>query len=121
MTKASSMKPGKPRILTSNGGSSSIKFALYKKGKPLKRGLYGRVDQSMRRNTSFGWIRFPRAVSLIVRGRVLPHSEAAPASANSRFGTRADRGATDFSTTVLAGRQQRAEKAKRKERKIYSC
>ena len=39
------MKPANPRILTINGGSSSIKFALYQVGKPLKRGLYGKVDR----------------------------------------------------------------------------
>ena len=32
-------------ILTINGGSSSIKFALYAGVKPLKRGLYGTVDR----------------------------------------------------------------------------
>ena len=32
-------------ILTINGGSSSIKFALYKIGEPLKRRLYGKVDR----------------------------------------------------------------------------
>src|ERR1019366_9635124 len=35
----------KPSILTINGGSSSIKFALYEAVKPLKRGLYGTVDR----------------------------------------------------------------------------
>ena len=35
----------KPSILTINGGSSSIKFALYEKSKPLKRGLHGTVDR----------------------------------------------------------------------------
>jgi acetate kinase len=35
----------KPSILTINGGSSSIKFALYETVKPLKRGLYGTVDR----------------------------------------------------------------------------
>ena len=39
------MKPEKPGILTINGGSSSIKFALYQGGESLKRGLYGRVDR----------------------------------------------------------------------------
>jgi len=38
------MKAANPRILTINGGSSSIKFALYQAGGPLKRGLYGKVD-----------------------------------------------------------------------------
>ncbi len=32
-------------ILTINGGSSSIKFALYWVVKPLKRGFYGKVDR----------------------------------------------------------------------------
>jgi acetate kinase len=39
------MKPVDSRILTINGGSSSIKFALYPVEKPLKRGLYGTVDR----------------------------------------------------------------------------
>jgi acetate kinase len=32
-------------ILTINGGSSSIKFAIYQTGEPLKRGLYGKIDR----------------------------------------------------------------------------
>ena len=39
------MKPGEAQILTINGGSSSIKFALYAAVEPLKRGLYGTVDR----------------------------------------------------------------------------
>ena len=39
------MKTAKPCILTINGGSSSIRFALYQTGDPLKRGLYGKVDR----------------------------------------------------------------------------
>jgi len=39
------VKPSDPTILTINGGSSSIKFALYQVGEPLKRGLYGKVDR----------------------------------------------------------------------------
>jgi acetate kinase len=39
------MKPANPRILTINGGSSSIKFVLYQVGGPLKRRLYGKVDR----------------------------------------------------------------------------
>ena len=39
------MKPASPRILTINGGSSSIRFALYHVGEPLRRGLYGKVDR----------------------------------------------------------------------------
>jgi len=39
------MKPDDSQILTINGGSSSIKFALYAVAKPLKRGLYGAIDR----------------------------------------------------------------------------
>ena len=39
------MKPADAKLLTINGGSSSIKFALYKVGEPLKRGLHGKVDR----------------------------------------------------------------------------
>ena len=39
------MKPDNPRILTINGGSSSIKFALFQVGEPLERGLSGKVDR----------------------------------------------------------------------------
>jgi len=39
------MKPVDSKILTINGGSSSIKFALYEAVKPLRRGLYGMVDR----------------------------------------------------------------------------
>ena len=38
------MKPANPRILTINGGSSSIKFALYQVGEALEQRLYGKVD-----------------------------------------------------------------------------
>jgi acetate kinase len=39
------LKPTTAQILTINGGSSSIKFALYQIDQPLKRGLYGKVDR----------------------------------------------------------------------------
>jgi acetate kinase len=45
MTKKTSMKPANPHILTINGGSSSIRFALYRIEEPLNRGLYGKVDR----------------------------------------------------------------------------
>ena len=35
------MNPAPPRILTINGGSSSIKFAMYEAHQPLERGLPG--------------------------------------------------------------------------------
>jgi acetate kinase len=36
---------GTPMILTINGGSSSIKFAIYQRGEPLERGLNGKIDR----------------------------------------------------------------------------
>ena len=39
------MKPTSASILTINGGSSSIKFALYQVAEPLKRGLHGAADR----------------------------------------------------------------------------
>jgi acetate kinase len=39
------MKSSKASVLAINGGSSSIKFALYQTGEPLERGLYGKVDR----------------------------------------------------------------------------
>ena len=39
------MKPANPRILTINGGSSSIKFALYESGASLQRILEGSMDR----------------------------------------------------------------------------
>jgi acetate kinase len=39
------MKPANPRILTINGGSSSIKFALFEAGDPLRRMLEGGVER----------------------------------------------------------------------------
>jgi len=38
------MKPANPRILTINGGSSSIKFALFEAGGPLRRILEGGIE-----------------------------------------------------------------------------
>jgi acetate kinase len=39
------MKPADPRILTVNGGSSSIKFALFEAGDSLRRVLEGRIER----------------------------------------------------------------------------
>jgi acetate kinase len=43
--KESSMKPANPRILTINGGSSSIKFALFEAGDLLRRILDGGIER----------------------------------------------------------------------------
>jgi acetate kinase len=39
------MNPGGPCVLSLNGGSSSIKFALYHVGEPLQRSLGGMIDR----------------------------------------------------------------------------
>ena len=39
------MKPANRRILTINGGSSSIKFALFEAGAPLRRILEGTIER----------------------------------------------------------------------------
>ncbi len=39
------MKPANPRILTINGGSSSIKFALFEAGESLRRSLEGGIER----------------------------------------------------------------------------
>ncbi len=45
MTNRSSVKPADSRILTINGGSSSIKFALFEAGDPLRRILEGAIER----------------------------------------------------------------------------
>jgi acetate kinase len=45
MTKETPMKPHSPRILTINGGSSSIKFALFEAGDELQRILEGAIER----------------------------------------------------------------------------
>ena len=45
MIDESSMKPTSPRILTINGGSSSIKFALFEAGDPPQRLLEGGIER----------------------------------------------------------------------------
>lgn len=53
MTEQSSEKPFHASVLTVNGGSSSIKFALYLIGKPLRRTLYGTIDRIGLSDTTF--------------------------------------------------------------------
>ena len=45
MTDQSSAKPADTSVLTINGGSSSIKFALYRTDGPPVRSMYGKVDR----------------------------------------------------------------------------
>ncbi len=53
MTGKSALEQDRSCVLTINGGSSSIKFALYQKGDPPKRGLHGIVDRIGLRGTQF--------------------------------------------------------------------
>ncbi|HZL43522.1 MAG TPA: acetate/propionate family kinase [Verrucomicrobiae bacterium] len=39
------MKPEPSSVLTINGGSSSVKFALFQASEPLKRSLHGKIDR----------------------------------------------------------------------------
>ena len=45
MTAKSILSQDGSQVLTINGGSSSIKFALFQKGDPPRRGLYGKIDR----------------------------------------------------------------------------
>jgi acetate kinase len=45
MTEESAMKPAHPKILMINGGSSSIKFALFDAGDSLRRILAGGIER----------------------------------------------------------------------------
>jgi len=47
------MKPASPRILAINGGSSSIKFALFEAGGPLRRVLEGEIERIGLPETNF--------------------------------------------------------------------
>ena len=49
------MSQEKPSVLALNGGSSSIKFALYGRGDPPKRGLHGKVERIGLRGTIFAF------------------------------------------------------------------
>ena len=42
-----------PHVLVLNGGSSSIKFALYRLGNPPERGLYGKIERIGLSGTTF--------------------------------------------------------------------
>lgn len=54
MTKKTFMKPANPSILTINGGSSSIKFALFEAGDSLERILSGAIDRIGSPEAAFG-------------------------------------------------------------------
>jgi acetate kinase len=49
------MEAVSPSLLAINGGSSSIKFALYEVGEPLKHRLYGKVDRIGLGGTTLAW------------------------------------------------------------------
>jgi acetate kinase len=51
MTGKLALEQDRSCVLTTNGGSSSIKFALYQMSDPPKRGLHGKVDRIGLRGT----------------------------------------------------------------------
>lgn len=55
MTAKSTPAQDGPHVLTINGGSSSIKFALYRRGDPPERGLQGKIDRIGLSGTSFAF------------------------------------------------------------------
>ena len=55
MTAKSAPAQDRLPVLTLNGGSSSIKFALYPRGNPPKRGLQGKIDRIGLSGTSFAF------------------------------------------------------------------
>ncbi len=62
------MKPIDTNILTINGGSSSIKFVLYRTGKPLEKNLHGNIERigSLNTNLTFSDSTENRKGSLIL-------------------------------------------------------
>jgi acetate kinase len=61
------MKPASPHILTINGGSSSIKFALFEAGETLRRSLNGSIDRIGLPDATFavkGSEKFPRPLAV---------------------------------------------------------
>jgi acetate kinase len=61
------MKPASSHILTINGGSSSIKFALFEAGEPLRRSLDGSIDRIGLPDATFtvkGSEKFSRALAV---------------------------------------------------------
>ena len=67
------MKPANPRILTINGGSSSIKFALFEAGDSLRRILEGRIER----------IGLPEA-TLLLKGSAQADNFSRPVSASDQ-------------------------------------
>jgi hypothetical protein len=53
------MNAGASSILTINGGSSSIRFALYEATEPLQRGLSGTIDRIGLRGTNLTFSGLP--------------------------------------------------------------
>ena len=60
MTAKSTPAQDGSQVLTINGGSSSIKFALYQRGDPPTRGLQGKIDRIGLPGTSFEFHDHPR-------------------------------------------------------------
>jgi len=104
MTEASSKKLAKASVLTINGGSSGIKFALFEAGDSLRRILEGSIERSG----------LPAAVSVVnhtCEELMIALLECGPPyrsclhPRNMRVSARAGRGEIDFSNTLSAVRK----------------
>lgn len=61
------MKPVSSRILTIIGGSSSIKFALFEAGEPLRRSLDGSIERTRPPDATLSNQRFKTIFSCVGR------------------------------------------------------
>jgi acetate kinase len=66
----------KPGILALNGGSSSIKFALYRTGEALQRWLHGKIDRIGSSETSLAFD-YPTGTLPDRRSLAVPHHQSA--------------------------------------------
>ncbi len=70
------MNPSEPRILTINGGSSSIKFDLFEIGDPLSRILAGRIDRIGLQDATL-WVKGPATLDNFTRPVKTPDHKSA--------------------------------------------
>ncbi|MGA2863645.1 MAG: acetate/propionate family kinase [Verrucomicrobiota bacterium] len=85
------MKPANPCILTVNGGSSSIKFALFEAGRSLRRILAGRIERIGLPATAF-LVKGPNPADNFSRPVVAPDHTAAVGVLMDWLGERIRRG-----------------------------
>ena len=85
------MKPANPCVLTVNGGSSSIKFALFEAGRSLRRVLAGRIERIGMSEAAF-LVKGPNPADNFSRPVVAPDHTAAVGVLMDWLGERIRRG-----------------------------